>query len=193
VVTTTTHKTLRGPRGGLILCTREWAERIDRAVFPGIQGGPLMHVIAGKAAALREAEEPSFVGYQQAILDNARVLADELQTLGLRLVSGGTDNHLVLVDLRPVGISGRRAEVVLEEAGIATNKNMIPFDPAPPRVTSGLRLGTPAITTRGMGANQVRQIARWVVTVLSQPDDVGVVNRVRGETRELCRAFPVPC
>ena len=193
VVTTTTHKTLRGPRGGLILCKAEFAEAIDRAVFPGIQGGPLMHIIAAKAVGLGEALRPSFRHYQQAILDNATAMADELGRLGMRLVSGGTDNHLMLVDLRPVGISGRRAEVVLEEAGIAANKNMIPFDPAPPRVTSGLRLGTPAATTRGMGTEEMRQIARLIVRVLTNVDDELVLREVREETLALCRAFPVPC
>jgi glycine hydroxymethyltransferase len=193
VVTTTTHKTLRGPRGGLILCKAEFAEAIDRAVFPGIQGGPLMHVIAAKAVGLGEALRPDFARYQQAILDNARALADELQRLGLRLVSGGTDNHLLLVDLRPLGISGRRAEVVLEDAGITANKNMIPFDPAPPRVTSGLRLGTPAVTTRGMGIGEMREIARLIVRVLGNAEDELVLREVREETLALCRAFPAPC
>ncbi|HHX44144.1 MAG TPA: serine hydroxymethyltransferase [Chloroflexi bacterium] len=192
VVTTTTHKTLRGPRGGLILCTAELAAAIDRAVFPGIQGGPLMHVIAAKAVALGEAQQPAFGRYQQAILDNAQALAGELQRLGVRLVSGGTDNHLLLVDLRPLGISGRRAEVVLEDAGIATNKNMIPFDPKPPRVTSGLRLGTPAVTTRGMGPEEMRTIARLIVRVLSNADDELVLREARQEALALCQAFPVP-
>jgi len=193
VVTTTTHKTLRGPRGGLILCKAEFAEAIDRAVFPGIQGGPLMHVITAKAVGLGEALRPDFARYQQAILDNARALADELQRLGLRLVSGGTDNHLLLVDLRPLGISGHRAEVALEGAGIATNKNMIPFDPAPARVTSGLRLGTPAVTTRGMGIGEMREIARLIVRVLRNVGDELVLREVREDTLALCRAFPLPC
>jgi len=193
VVTTTTHKTLRGPRGGLILCKAEFAEAIDRAVFPGIQGGPLMHIIAAKAVSLAEALQPEFACYQQAILDNARALAEELQRLGLRLVSGGTDNHLMLVDLRPLRISGRRAEEVLEGVGIATNKNMIPFDPAPPRVTSGLRLGTPAVTTRGMGPKEMRQIAGFIVRVLRNAEDELVLRQVHEEALALCRAFPVPC
>jgi len=193
VVTTTTHKTLRGPRGGLILCKAELAEAVDRAVFPGIQGGPLMHIIAAKAVGLGEALQPAFRQYQRAIVDNAQALADELQRLGMRLVSGGTDNHLLLVDLRPVGVSGRRAETVLEDAGIAANKNMIPFDPAPPRVTSGLRLGTPAATTRGMGTAEMREIARLIVRVLRNVDDELVLREVREETLALCKAFPVPC
>jgi len=193
VVTTTTHKTLRGPRGGLILCKAELAEAVDRAVFPGIQGGPLMHIIAAKAVGLGEALQPAFRQYQHAIVSNAQALADELQRLGMRLVSGGTDNHLLLVDLRPVGVSGRRAETVLEDAGIAANKNMIPFDPAPPRVTSGLRLGTPAATTRGMGTAEMREIARLIVRVLRNVDDELVLREVREETLALCKAFPVPC
>jgi len=193
VVTTTTHKTLRGPRGGLILCKAELAEAVDRAVFPGIQGGPLMHIIAAKAVGLGEALQPAFRQYQRAIVDNAQALAGELLRLGMRLVSGGTDNHLLLVDLRPVGVSGRRAETVLEDAGIAANKNMIPFDPAPPRVTSGLRLGTPAATTRGMGTAEMREIARLIVRVLRNVDDELVLREVREETLALCKAFPVPC
>ena len=193
VVTTTTHKTLRGPRGGLILCKAELAEAVDRAVFPGIQGGPLMHIIAAKAVGLGEALQPAFRQYQRAIVDNAQALAGELLRLGMRLVSGGTDNHLMLVDLRPVGVSGRRAETVLEDAGIAANKNMIPFDPAPPRVTSGLRLGTPAATTRGMGTDAMREIARLIVRVLRNVDDELVLREVREETLALCKAFPVPC
>ena len=193
VVTTTTHKTLRGPRGGLILCKAELAEAVDRAVFPGIQGGPLMHIIAAKAVGLGEALQPAFRQYQHAIVSNAQALADELQRLGMRLVSGGTDNHLLLVDLGPVGISGRRAETVLEDAGIAANKNMIPFDPAPPRVTSGLRLGTPAVTTRGMGTDAMREIARLIVRVLRNVDDELVLREVREQTLALCKAFPAPC
>jgi len=193
VVTTTTHKTLRGPRGGLILCKAELAEAVDRAVFPGIQGGPLMHIIAAKAVGLGEALQPAFRQYQRAIVDNAQALAGELLRLGMRLVSGGTDNHLLLVDLRLVGVSGRRAETVLEDAGIAANKNMIPFDPAPPRVTSGLRLGTPAATTRGMGTAEMREIARLIVRVLRNVDDELVLREVREETLALCKAFPVPC
>ncbi len=193
VVTTTTHKTLRGPRGGLILCKAELAEAVDRAVFPGIQGGPLMHIIAAKAVGLGEALQPAFRQYQRAIVDNAQALAGELLRLGMRLVSGGTDNHLLLVDLRPVGVSGRRAEAVLEDAGIAANKNMIPFDPASPRVTSGLRLGTPAATTRGMGTAEMREIARLIVRVLRNVDDELVLREVREETLALCKAFPVPC
>jgi glycine hydroxymethyltransferase len=192
IVTTTTHKTLRGPRGGLILCTEELASAVDRAVFPGIQGGPLMHIVAAKAVALGEALRPEFRTYQQRIAENARVLATELQNLGLRLVSGGTDNHMMLVDVSPLGVTGRKAQHVLEEAGIACNKNQIPFDPQPPRVTSGIRLGTPAVTTRGFGLAEMRQIAEWSVQVLRDPS-ADTIRQVREHTLALCRAFPVPC
>jgi len=192
VVTTTTHKTLRGPRGGLILCRKELARDIDRAVFPGIQGGPLMHIIAAKAVALRLAMAPSFRAYTRQVVDNARALADALQEAGLRIVSGGTDNHLMLVDVRPVGLTGAEAEAALERAGIATNKNMIPYDPNPPRVTSGVRIGTPAVTTRGMGLDEMAQIARWIGQVLAAPDDDVLIARVRKDVRALCARYPVP-
>lgn len=191
IVTSTTHKTLRGPRGGLILCVKKLAKRIDRAVFPGLQGGPLMHVIAGKAVAFGEALHVGFRDYQQRILDNARALADGLQQQGVRLVSGGTDNHLMLVDLSPIGVTGHDAEVALEEAGIACNKNQIPFDPLPPRVTSGIRLGTPAVTTRGFGVEEMREVARLVVQVLRHMDDATVIGQVRERVLALCRAFPL--
>jgi glycine hydroxymethyltransferase len=192
IVTTTTHKTLRGPRAGLILCQRDLAERVDKAVFPGIQGGPLMHIVAAKAVALGEALRPEFALYQQRVLDNAQAMAAELQAHGLRLVSGGTDNHLMLVDLSSLGITGRAAEVALDQAGIACNKNMIPFDPLPARVTSGIRLGTPAATTRGMRPSEMRQIARLIVRVLRHVDDEAAVQRVRQEALALCQAFPIP-
>jgi glycine hydroxymethyltransferase len=192
VVTSTTHKTLRGPRGGLILCRKELARDIDRAVFPGTQGGPLMHIIAAKAVALRLAMAPTFKTYTRQVVDNARALADALQAAGLRVVSGGTDNHLMLVDVRPTGLSGAAAEEALERAGIATNKNMIPYDPNPPRVTSGIRIGTPAVTTRGMGRDEMVLVARWIAQVLAAPGDEGLAARVRGEVRALCARFPVP-
>jgi glycine hydroxymethyltransferase len=192
VVTSTTHKTLRGPRGGLILCRKELARDIDRAVFPGTQGGPLMHIIAAKAVALRLAMAPAFKTYTRQVVDNARALADALQAAGLRVVSGGTDNHLMLVDVRPTGLSGAAAEEALERAGIATNKNMIPYDPNPPRVTSGIRIGTPAVTTRGMGRDEMVLVARWIAQVLAAPGDEGLAARVRGEVRALCARFPVP-
>jgi len=192
VVTTTTHKTLRGPRGGLILCRKELARDIDRAVFPGTQGGPLMHIIAAKAVALRLAMAPAFKTYTRQVVDNACALADALQAAGLRIVSGGTDNHLMLVDVRPMGLTGAAAEEALERAGIATNKNMIPYDPNPPRVTSGIRIGTPAVTTRGMGRDQMVLVARWIAQVLAAPEDGVLAAQVRGEVRALCARFPVP-
>ncbi|MHB1317693.1 MAG: aminotransferase class I/II-fold pyridoxal phosphate-dependent enzyme, partial [Anaerolineae bacterium] len=192
IVTTTTHKTLRGPRGGLILCKKEHAKALDRAVFPGIQGGPLEHIIAAKAVAFGEALRPEFRDYQQAILDNARTLATELQRLGMRLVSGGTDNHLMMVDVSTsLDITGKAAQEALEEAGIACNKNQIPFDQRSPMVSSGIRLGSPAVTTRGFREAQMKQVARWIVRVLQHVDDAAERKSVRQETRALCRAFPL--
>jgi glycine hydroxymethyltransferase len=192
IVTTTTHKTLRGPRGGLILCKKEHAKAVDRAVFPGIQGGPLEHIIAAKAVAFGEALRPGFKDYQQAILDNAQTLATELQRLGMRLVSGGTDNHLMMVDVSTsLNITGKDAQIALEEAGIACNKNQIPFDQRAPMVSSGIRLGTPAVTTRGFRTAQMRQVARWIVRTLQHMDDAAERKGIRQETRALCRAFPL--
>jgi glycine hydroxymethyltransferase len=192
IVTTTTHKTLRGPRGGLILCKEQHAKAIDRAVFPGIQGGPLMHVIAAKAVAFKEALQPQFKDYQQAILDNAQVLARTLIAGGLRLVSGGTDNHLMLVDLRKADLTGQEAEDALHAAGITINKNMIPFDPKPPRVTSGIRLGTPAVTTRGFRAAEMELVGKSILEVLFNAKDEVLLQEVRQATTELCSRFPVP-
>ncbi len=192
IVTTTTHKTLRGPRGGLILCKEELAKKVDSAVFPGIQGGPLMHVIAAKAVAFGEALRPSFGAYCQRILDNAQALATGLVDEGLRLTSGGTDNHLVLVDVRPYGVTGKAAEIALDHSGIHTNKNMIPYDPEKPTVASGVRLGTPAVTTRGMGVAEMRQIAAWIGEVLRDVDNEALQARVRAEAKTLCLNFPVP-
>ncbi len=192
IVTTTTHKTLRGPRAGLILCKKEMAERVDRAVFPGIQGGPLMHIIAAKAVALGEALRPQFKLYSRRVVENARALAERLQQEGVRLVSGGTDNHMMLVDLSSWGITGRVAEESLDRAGIACNKNMIPFDPLPPRVTSGIRLGSPAVTTRGFGVEQMSEVAHLIARVLRHIDDEHVIREVRERTRLLCRSFPLP-
>jgi len=196
VVTTTTHKTLRGPRGGMILCKADLAKKIDSAVFPGTQGGPLMHVIAAKAVAFREALRPEFKVYSQRILDNAQALASAFQAEGLRLVSGGTDNHLMLVDLRSVNgnqeISGKEAETVLDNSGIHTNKNMIPYDPAKPTVTSGIRVGTPCATTRGMGPEQMRLIASWVSLILRDPQNIELQQLTRLEVADLCEKFPVP-
>jgi glycine hydroxymethyltransferase len=192
IVTTTTHKTLRGPRGGMILCKAAYAKAIDKAVFPGIQGGPLMHVIAAKAVGFKEALQPEFKRYQQAILDNAQMLAQTLSQGGLRLVSGGTDNHLMLVDLRPANITGKEAEDALHAAGITINKNMIPFDPQPPRVTSGIRLGTPAVTTRGFSPTELKIVGELILEVVHNPKDEARLNQLRHSTAELCARFPVP-
>ncbi|MGL6074388.1 MAG: serine hydroxymethyltransferase [Fimbriiglobus sp.] len=191
--TTTTHKTLRGPRGGLILCGEKWAKPIDSAVFPGIQGGPLMHVIAGKAVAFHEALQPEFVGYQAQVLKNAKTLAETLKTHGFPIVSGGTDNHLMLVDVfTKSGIGGKLAEQTLDHAGITVNKNMIPYDPRKPLDPSGVRLGTPALTTRGMKEPEMTRIAGWISDALANPTDEATLTRVRGQVRELCESFPVP-
>ncbi|MBT9258402.1 MAG: serine hydroxymethyltransferase [Clostridiales bacterium] len=190
-VTSTTHKTLRGPRGGFILSTEELGRELDRAVFPQMQGGPLMHIIAAKAVCFREAMEPAFKAYQKQVVENARALAETLKVQGLRLVSGGTDTHLLLVDLRPLQVTGRQAEVWLEEVGITANKNAIPFDPEKPTVTSGIRLGTPAVTTRGMGPKEMEVIGELIGRVLKAKGEPGVQARVREEVRRLARAFPL--
>jgi len=192
VVTSTNHKTLRGPRGGLILCKAEHANKIDKAVFPGLQGGPLMHIIAAKAVAFAEALRPEFRAYAQAVVDNAQVLAGHLAQDGLRIVSGGTDNHLILVDVRSANITGQEAEDVLEQVGITVNKNLIPFDPAPPRVTSVIRLGTPAVTTRVFGPAQMETIADCIVRALRSPTDEMLKRKLRDITRDFCDRFPVP-
>jgi len=192
VVTSTTHKTLRGPRGGFILCQSQWSSKIDNNVFPGTQGGPLMHVIAAKAVAFLEAMQPEFASYQRAVLQNAQALASELSNLGLRLVTGGTDIHLVLVDLSQMGITGSAAEEALDAAGITVNKNAIPFDDRPPQIASGIRLGTPAVTARGFGVKEMEQVARLVVRVLSNPGNQSVYDEVRHQANEMCRKFPVP-
>ncbi|RMF80344.1 MAG: serine hydroxymethyltransferase [Nitrospirae bacterium] len=189
-VTTTTHKTLRGPRGGMVLCKGELAAAVDKILFPGLQGGPLVHVIAAKAVALKEAQSPEFEAYQGRVVANAKALAARLVEHGFDLVSGGTDNHLMLVDLRRRGITGAEAEAALHAAGITCNKNGIPFDPRPPVVTSGIRLGTPIMTTRGMGEAEAVQVADWIRDVLADPEDTSVQARVREEVRELCRRFP---
>jgi glycine hydroxymethyltransferase len=197
VVTTTTHKTLRGPRGGLILTDdAEIGKRINSAVFPALQGGPLMHVIAAKAVALHEALQPGFASYAKSVVENAKVLAATLVEAGLEIVSGGTDSHLMLVDLRPLGVNGRDAEISLERAGIACNKNGIPFDPQKPTVTSGIRLGSPAATTRGFGPDEFRIVGSYIVEVLRglarRPADNGATEaRVRENVRDLCARFPI--
>jgi glycine hydroxymethyltransferase len=191
-VTSTTHKTLRGPRGGFILCKQEWGQKVNQAVFPGMQGGPLMHVIAAKAVGFGEALRPEFRGYAAQVIANARTLAHELERLGFRLVSGGTDNHLLLVDVASRGLTGKLAEQALDAAGITVNKNKIPFDPRPPLDPSGIRIGTPALTTRGMREPEMRTIAGWIGEVLSAPADTAVQDRVRGRVRELGQQFPAP-
>ena len=190
VVTTTTHKTLRGPRGGAILCRRKYARRIDQAVFPGLQGGPLMHVIAAKAVSFREAQQPEFTSYQGRVLENTQVLAEALLGYDFDLVTGGSDTHLLLLDLRSKKITGVESEQLLEKVGITANKNAIPFDPCSPRVTSGLRLGTPAITSRGMGPEQLRMIARLIEETLARRTDRAALERIRQQVLELCQAFP---
>ncbi len=192
VVTSTTHKTLRGARGGLILCKAELASKIDKAVFPGYQGGPLEHIIAGKAVTFGEALRPEFKDYARRIVENARVLGEELVKYGVRLVSGGTDNHLLLVDLSPLNVTGKQAEKALDNAGIHTNKNMIPYDPRPPLVASGIRLGTPAVTTRGMGPEEMKQIAAWIGAILNDVDNTELQQKIHREVMELCLQFPVP-
>lgn len=191
LVTSTTHKTLRGPRSGLILCKAELAKHVDRAVFPFSQGGPLMHVVAAKAVCFHEAAQPTFRAYAEQIVRNAKALAEELVRRGYHLTSGGTDNHLMLVDLRNKGLTGKVAEAALGEAHIIVNKNMVPFDPQKPAVTSGIRIGTPAVTTRGMREEEMRRIAGWIDTVLRSPGDPEVAARVRAEVHELCSSFPI--
>ncbi|MCO8120530.1 serine hydroxymethyltransferase [Stieleria sp. TO1_6] len=191
-VTTTTHKTLRGPRGGLILCKQEHAKLINRNVFPGTQGGPLMHVIAGKAVCFAEALADDYRVYAQSVVDNAKVLAETLTAAGLRLVSGGTDNHLLLVDVTAVGLGGKVAESVLDACGITVNMNMIPFDQRKPMDPSGIRIGTPALTSRGMGETEMRRVGTWIHNALSNSEDSELHGRIRSEIREMCEGFPVP-
>jgi glycine hydroxymethyltransferase len=210
-VTSTTHKTLRGPRAGFILCRKAavqdaflteeergrkepptWDKRIDSAVFPGVQGGPLMHVIAGKAVAFGEALQPAFKQYAAQVIANAKVLAEDLKAAGFPIVSGGTDNHLMLVDVTAKGTTGKQAEHALDAAGITVNKNMIPFDPRKPLDPSGVRIGTPALTTRGMKEAEMRQIAKWITDVLAHPTDAAVAARVKGGVTELCKQYPAP-
>ena len=190
-VTSTTHKTLRGPRGGIILCTAEWQKKIDSAVFPGIQGGPLEHIIAAKAVAFKEALTPDFKAYQGRIVRNARALAQQLAARGLRLVAGGTDTHLVLADVTAVNLTGKQAEGLLDGAGITVNKNTIPFDQNPPMTASGIRVGTPAVTTRGMGEADMVEVADLVCEVLLHPEDTARHQRVAEQVRELCSQFPL--
>ncbi|MDD3363955.1 MAG: serine hydroxymethyltransferase [Syntrophomonas sp.] len=190
-VTTTTHKTLRGPRGGLILCREEWAAKIDKAIFPGIQGGPLMHVIAAKAVCLQEALLPEFKEYQRNIMENARILAESLVAKGLRLVSGGTDNHLMLVDVRPKKLNGKEAEAILESINITVNKNGIPFDPEKPTITSGIRIGTPAVTSRGLRGEDMKDMAEAIALALDYPEEVDKLNQARAIVKGLCEKYPL--
>ena len=191
-VTSTTHKTLRGPRGGIAMCRAEHAKDLDRAVFPGTQGGPLMHVVAGKAVAFAEALRPEFKEYAEQVVANARSLAQSLAAGGVKLVSGGTDNHLMLVDVTPLGLGGKLAEEALDRCGITCNKNMIPYDERKPMDPSGIRLGTPALTTRGMGADEMEQVATWILRDLKSPEDKQVLEATRGEVAELAEQYPAP-
>lgn len=191
-VTSTTHKTLRGPRGGITMCRADWAKKIDMAVFPGLQGGPLEHVIAGKAVCFGEALADDFKTYSAQVITNARALGEELARGGFRLISGGTDNHLILIDVSTKGLTGKIAEAALGRAGITVNKNLIPFDPRKPLDPSGIRIGTPALTTRGMKEDAIRQVGSWIVAVLDAPDDDTLTNRTRGEIAEFTRDYPVP-
>ncbi|MGH9201982.1 MAG: serine hydroxymethyltransferase [Vicinamibacterales bacterium] len=190
-VTTTTHKTLRGPRAGMVLCREKYAKDLDRTVFPGVQGGPLMHAIAAKAVCLKEAASPEFAAYQRQVAANAKRLASVLSQAGFRIVSGGTDNHIVLVDVFSQGITGKAAEAALGQAGITVNKNAIPFDQNPPMVASGIRLGTPAVTTRGMGEPEMELVAGFISRVLGSPEDAQTHRAIKAEVEELCRKFPL--
>ena len=191
VYATTTHKTLRGPRGGLILCESGLAKKIDSAIFPGLQGGPLMHVIAGKAVAFKEALSPEFKTYSEQVVKNAQAMAEAIQRQGHRVVSGGTDNHLFMLSFVDSEITGKAAQIALDEAGITANKNMVPFDPRKPMVTSGLRVGTPAVTTRGMKEAEMEVVAEFIHRILQNPDDTEEIQRVRSDVETLCRKFPL--
>jgi glycine hydroxymethyltransferase len=190
-VTTTTHKTLRGPRGGMIMCTEKFAKAVDKVIFPGIQGGPLMHVIAAKAVAFKEALQSEFREYQRQVVKNARALAQRLTEDGFRIVSGGTDNHLMLVDLTPKSITGHEAEDALDAAGITVNKNSIPYDQKPPRVTSGIRLGTPIVTTRGMREPEMKIIGDLICEALANVQSPGKLAAIKERTRAFCSKFPM--
>lgn len=190
-VTTTTHKTLRGPRGGVIMCRKPWAQAIDKAIFPGSQGGPLMHVIAAKAVALGEALQPDFKTYMEKTIENANVLAETLMNEGLTVVSGGTDNHIVLVDLRTIGLTGKEAETILDEVGITANKNAIPHDTASPLVTSGIRFGTPAMTSRGLGPKEMKEVAQLIGLAFKNPNSSTVKDQILGSVREITSQFPL--
>jgi glycine hydroxymethyltransferase len=190
-VTSTTHKTLRGPRGGLVMCKKEYAKDLDREVMPGIQGGPLMHIIAAKAVAFGEALKPEFNQYQKRIVENAKTLAEDLKKQGFHIVSGGTDNHLMLLSFIEQGLTGKDVEIALEKANITVNKNTVPFDPQKPFVTSGIRIGTPAVTTRGMGVTEMHQIAGFITRVIKAMGDENEIGKVKQEVMELCEKFPL--
>ncbi|CQR55897.1 Serine hydroxymethyltransferase [Paenibacillus riograndensis SBR5] len=190
-VTTTTHKTLRGPRGGIIMCRKPWAQAMDKAIFPGVQGGPLMHAIAAKTVAFGEALQPEFKSYIEKVLVNAKVLAEALLNEGLTVVSGGTDNHITLLDLRPIGLNGKEAESILDEVGITANKNAIPHDTASPLITSGIRFGTPAMTTRGMGPQEMKEIARLIGLALKKPESSVAKEQLRRSVQEITSQFPL--
>lgn len=190
-VTTTTHKTLRGPRGGMVMCKEEFAKALDKAIFPGMQGGPLMHIIAAKAVALKLAAEPSFTVYQRQVLANSKALAEALVGYGFQLVSGGTDNHLILIDLRSRKLTGKALEHALNEAGLTVNKNAVPFDTEKPTITSGVRIGTPAVTTRGFREPEMKRIAEWIDRISRDVENASLMKTVRAEVRELCARFPV--
>ena len=191
-VTSTTHKTLRGPRSGIILCKQEYAKDIDRSVFPGMQGGPLCHIVAAKAICFGEALQPEFKAYGQQVINNARTLAEVLVAGGITLASGGTDNHLMLCDVTSIGLTGKIAEKALDKAAITVNKNMIPFDKRKPLDPSGIRIGTAALTTRGMKEDEMKRVGAWILEVLNAADDQGVIKKVSGEIAEFAGAFPVP-
>ena len=191
IVTTTTHKTIRGPRGGIILCKQQYAAAIDKGIFPGMQGGPLMHVIAAKAAAFKEALSPEFKEYQQRIIDNARVLAETLKERGFSIVSGGTDNHLMLVDVRPQNLTGKAAEHLLDDIGVTANKNAIPFDPTSPFVTSGIRLGTAALSSRGFGTEDMKEVGSIIADALTNPDNEEIKDALRARVAALCAKYPL--
>lgn len=190
-ITSSTHKTLRGPRGGIIMCKSEYGNLIDKSIFPGIQGGPLVHVIAAKAVAFKEALSQEFKKYQQDIITNAKTLAEGLMNRGFKIISDGTDNHLMLVDLTSKNISGKEAEDMLDLAGITVNKNSIPFDQTPPTITSGIRIGTPSVTTRGMGKEEMGIIAEFIATLINNKDNISVINQVKEKIKSLCRKYPV--
>lgn len=192
LVSGTTHKTLRGPRAGFIVGKKEYEHKVDAAIFPRMQGGPLMHAVAAKAVCFLEALQPDFVKYQQAILDNALVLAVELEKAGLRLVSGGTDNHMLLVDLSPINVNGLDAQQALEAVGIIANRNAIPFDPLPVKIASGMRFGTPAVTSRGMGKEEMKKLSGWIVKILNHMGDMNIQRQVSDEVKQVCGRFPVP-